>query len=454
MLTLFNSLTRTKEVFEPIVPGKIGIYVCGNTVYDHCHLGHARSMVVFDVIVRFLRASQFEVTYVRNITDIDDKIIQRAKERGISIDALTGEFIDAQNEDIHTLGILPPDKEPKATEHVASIIHLIERLMDKGYAYVADNGDVCFPVESFKHYGQLSHQDIDALLSGARVEVVAEKKSPLDFVLWKKAKENEPAWGSPWGEGRPGWHIECSAMAIDALGAHFDIHGGGLDLQFPHHENEIAQAEAATEQRFANYWLHVGLLQVNNEKMAKSLGNFITIKEACRRYHPEVIRYFLLSAHYRSSVNYTEDTMHHALRSLTRLYQAIKDFPQTKDASLADEYVQRFRNAMNDDFNTPEALAVLFDLSHALNKNPSAVLADTLRHLAGQLGLLQDNPTAFLQAGLDSEKKAYVENKIAERIAARSAKDWALADSIRKQLALEGIELEDGPTGTTWRRLD
>ncbi|MFA6303309.1 MAG: cysteine--tRNA ligase [Legionella sp.] len=454
MLHLYNSLTRTKEPFTPIHPGKIGMYVCGITVYDRCHLGHARSMVAFDVIVRYLRSQGFEVTYVRNITDIDDKIIARANERGIPIDELTGQFIEAMNEDTRALNILIPDLEPRATGHVDTIIKLIQRLLDNNSAYVSDNGDVCYSVEAFAGYGKLSHKDIDGLLSGARVEVVREKRSPLDFVLWKKAKENEPSWPSPWGEGRPGWHIECSAMALHELGDTFDIHGGGLDLQFPHHENEIAQSEAATGKHFANYWLHVGMLQVNNEKMSKSVGNFFTIEDVLRVHNPEVVRYFLLSSHYRSSLNYTEENLLNAKKALTRLYQAIKDNNVSDfQGELDAHWVNEFTKAMDDDFNTPIALSVLFQLSHEVNRNSSPALVATLKHLAGIMGLLYEDPAAFLQAGFAEDDKALIEQLIAERLQARAERNWARADQIRAELLAKGIELEDGASGTTWRKV-
>lgn len=453
MLHLFNSLTRTKEPFTPMVPGKIGMYVCGITVYDRCHLGHARSMVCFDVMVRFLRSQQYDVTYVRNITDIDDKIIARANERSVSIEQLTSQFIAAMHEDAERLNILPPDLEPRATGHITNIINLIERLLQKGNAYLSDNGDVCYQVESFAEYGKLSNKDIENLISGSRVEVVKEKRSPLDFVLWKKAKAGEPSWSSPWGEGRPGWHIECSAMAMHELGEQFDIHGGGLDLQFPHHENEIAQSEAATGKHFANYWLHVGMLQVNNEKMAKSVGNFFTIEDVLKDHHPEVIRYFLLSSHYRSPLNYSEDNLFNAKKALIRLYQTIKDTP-VQDHALDTHWVEQFTQAMNDDFNTPVALSVLFQLSHEINKNNSATLVATLRHLAGVMGILQAEPTVFLQSGLAEDNKEQVEQLIEERLKARADRNWALADQIRDQLLAQGILLEDGALGTTWRKVE
>lgn len=451
MLTIYNSLTRTKEQFKPIRPGKISLYVCGITVYDRCHLGHARSMVGFDVIVRFLRSQGYELKFVRNITDIDDKIIVRANERGLTINELTAQYIKAMHEDTEALNILPPDLEPRATEHIDSIIKLIQQLITKEYAYVSANGDVCFQVELFKDYGKLSHKDLEGLVAGSRVEIVKEKRSPLDFVLWKKAKEGEPSWPSPWGEGRPGWHIECSAMAMEELGEHFDIHGGGLDLQFPHHENEIAQSEAATDKCFANYWMHVGMLQVNNEKMAKSVGNFFTIEAVLKKYHPEVVRYFLLSSHYRSPLNYSEENLQNAGKALERFYQSIKDI-DINETELDSNWLQQFNNAMNDDFNTPIALSVLFQLSHEVNKTNSQQLAYTLKHLAAILGLLQSNPETFLQAGLEVEEKEQIEKLIQQRLSAREEKNWSRADEIRAILTEKGIELEDGASGTTWRK--
>lgn len=449
MLYLYNTLTRTKEKFVPMQPGKIGMYVCGITVYDHCHLGHARSMVCFDVIVRFLRASGYEVTFVRNITDIDDKIIARAIERNISIDALTAENIQAMNDDTNALNILSPDLEPRATDSIPEIIQLIQRLIESGHAYLVDGGDVCYEVSRFADYGKLSRKKIEDLEAGARVDVVHSKRSPLDFVLWKKAKPSEPSWPSPWGDGRPGWHIECSAMAMNALGEQFDIHGGGLDLQFPHHENEIAQSESCTHKQFANYWLHVGMLQINNEKMAKSLGNFFTIKSVLANHHPEVIRYFLLSSHYRSPLNYSEENLLLASKALKRLYQSIREIPMIGDEALDENYTQQFNQAMNDDFNTPIALSVLFSLSHDVNKEKSPQLARTLIHLASILGLLQSSPDSFLQSGVDDAE--FIQSLVDERLQARLARNFARADELRKTLNELGVELEDGATNTVWR---
>ncbi len=451
MLVIYNSLTRTKEEFIPIHPERVSIYVCGITVYDHCHLGHGRSMVGFDVIVRFLRSQGYEVKFVRNITDIDDKIITRANERGLSINELTEQYIKAMHEDTEALDIVPPDIEPRATEHIDSIIKLIQQLIEKEYAYLNAKGDVCFQVERFKDYGKLSHKDLEGLVAGARIEVVKEKRSPLDFVLWKKAKPNEPSWPSPWGEGRPGWHIECSAMAMEVLGENFDIHGGGLDLQFPHHENEIAQSEAATDQCFANYWMHVGMLQVNNEKMAKSVGNFFTIADVLVKHHPEAVRYFLLSSHYRSPLNYSDENLHNAGKALERLYQSIKGI-KIIEAELDTNWVAQFNSSMNDDFNTPIALSVLFQLSHEVNKTQSPELAYTLKYLASILGLLKSDAESFLQAGLEVDEKEIIENLIQERLRAREERNWAKADEIRIILTEKGIELEDSSTGTTWRK--
>ena len=450
MLSLYNSLTRSKEQFIPLKAGKIGLYACGITVYDHCHLGHARSMVCFDVIVRFLRAQQYAVTYVRNITDIDDKIIIRANERGVSIHELTDYYINAMHADSTALGIVPPDFEPRATQHIDSIIQLIQRLIASEHAYIGDNGDVYYQVARFSSYGKLSHKDLDGLEAGARVDIVKEKRSPLDFVLWKKAKVDEPSWPSPWGEGRPGWHIECSAMAMNQLGEQFDIHGGGLDLQFPHHENEIAQSEGATGKCFANYWLHVGMLQVNNEKMSKSTGNFFTIADVLKQHHPEVVRYFLLSSHYRSPLNYSDETIQNAAKALTRLYQSLRGIDLSEPRpSESGTFETQFNDAMNDDFNTPIALSVLFQLSHEVNKAKSPQMAARLQKLANTLGLLQESPEAFLQAG--QEDTDVINQLVMQREQARLQRDWQKADSIRKQLLALNVEVEDTADGSTWR---
>lgn len=451
MLQIYNSLSRKKEKFIPVNAGKIGIYVCGVTVYDDCHLGHARFLVAFDVIVRFLRSIGYEVTYVRNITDIDDKIIQRANERNISITELTNHYIESMYEDISKLNVLPPDFEPRATMHIEGIIKLIQKLIENKKAYVAESKDVYFSVESFKDYGKLAHKDIDGLLSGARVEIAEDKNSPLDFVLWKQSKENEPSWDSPWGAGRPGWHIECSQMALSMLGETLDIHGGGLDLQFPHHENEIAQSEGSTGKPFANYWMHVGMLKISQEKMSKSLGNFLTIKEVLKNNHPEVIRYFLLSSHYRSALNYSKQNIDNAKSALTRLYQSLKDV-DTKTEDYDVTWVEKFNSAMSDDFNTPVALAILFQLSRELNKTRSEKLAATLKYLAKNLGLLEQDPEKFLQSGSDNDS-AYIEKLIAKRNEARVEKNWARADEIRQELFDFGVEIEDTVQGTVWRKI-
>lgn len=449
-IDLYNSLTRKKEQFIPIEAGKIRLYVCGVTVYDDCHLGHARAMVSFDVIVRFLKSVGYDVQFVRNITDIDDKIIKRAHEKNIPIDELTERYISALRRDTEALGCLPPHLEPRATQYVDKIIALIERLIANHYAYVSESGDVCYDVSQFETYGKLSHKDIEGLKAGARVEVQVGKRSALDFVLWKKAKKGEPSWPSPWGEGRPGWHIECSAMAMDTLGEQFDIHGGGLDLQFPHHENEIAQSEGATGKPFANYWLHVGMLQVNNEKMSKSLGNFFTIEDMLKKHAPEVLRYFLLSSHYRSPLNYSEENIALSHKALSRLYQALRDVPLNGDVNHT--WVERFNQAMQDDFNTPEALSVLFQMSRELNKTKDSSLAVTLKKLGNVLGILQDVPDVFLKSGLSEITPDVIESLIKARNEARKARDFAKADDIRAKLQAQGIELEDTSSGTIWRQ--
>jgi len=460
MLEIYNSLTRKKERFEPIEPGKVRMYVCGMTVYDYCHLGHARVLVVFDIVVRYLRDLGFDVTYVRNVTDIDDKIIQRARENGEEIDVLTSRFIKAMHEDADALGVLRPDIEPRATRSMADIIAMIETLVAKGYAYVAANGDVYYDVSRFEGYGRLSGKRLEDLRAGARVEVDEAKDDPLDFVLWKAAKPGEPAWDSPWGPGRPGWHIECSAMSTHCLGEHFDIHGGGMDLKFPHHENEIAQSEAATGHTFVNVWMHNGFVQVDEEKMSKSLGNFFTVREILARYRPEEVRYFILASHYRSPLNYSDDNLDQARGALTRLYTALRGLDPEALAPKQDDYAERFRAAMDDDFNTPEALSVLFDIAHEINRlrgeDPGAAssLGARLRQLGGVLGLLQSDPERWLQEGgaaqgLDSEA---IEALIRKRTEARRNRDWAEADRIRDRLKADGVVLEDGPGGTTWRR--
>jgi cysteinyl-tRNA synthetase len=477
MLNIYNSLTRSKEQFWPLDPGHVGMYVCGMTVYDYCHLGHGRVMVVFDTVVRYLRARGYAVTYVRNITDIDDKIIKRAQDNQEDFFALTARFIQAMHEDAERLGLLPPDAEPRATQSIDAILAMVATLLERGYAYQAENGDVYYDVSRFGRYGELSGKRLEDLRAGARVEVNEAKRDPLDFVLWKAAKPGEPSWDAPWGAGRPGWHIECSAMSTQRLGAHFDIHGGGQDLQFPHHENEIAQSEAATGDKFVNYWMHVGFVRVNEEKMSKSLGNVFNLRDVMDAFHPEVVRYFLLSSHYRSPLNYSDEQLRDARLALTRLYLALRDMP-AGDAAAPGEIAERFYAAMEDDFNTPEALAVLFELSRALNRakeeDPAAALAlaALLRSLGSVLGLLQSDPDAFLKEPIHLRAAdalsvplvegvrvevgygpAQIEDLIKARTAARQRKDWAEADRIRAELNSRGVVLEDRPDGVTvWRR--
>ena len=454
MLKIYNSLTRAKETFVPISPGKAGMYVCGMTVYDYCHLGHARFMVVFDIARRWLTACGFDVTYVRNITDIDDKIIRRAAENRESIDTLTSRFIRAMDEDTAALGNLKPDIEPRATQNVPQMIALIRQLVDKGFAYQAGNGDVFYSVRQFRGYGKLSGKSLNELQAGERVEVDPNKRDPLDFVLWKSAKPGEPAWDSPWGRGRPGWHIECSAMSERYLGAHFDIHGGGQDLQFPHHENEIAQSEGAHGHAFVNYWMHNGFVRIDDEKMSKSLGNFLTVREVLERYDPEVVRFFIARAHYRSPLNYSDQHLDDAKGALTRLYTALKTLPaEGGSINWSQPHAQRFKEAMNDDFNTAEAVAVLFDLANEVNRSASPSAAAQLKSLGGALGLLQRNPEEFLRGGLPAGwSVARIEKMIAARAAAKAAKGYAESDRIRDELLAAGFVLEDGPLGTTWRR--
>lgn len=458
MLQIYNTLTHKKELFHPLSPGKMRIYVCGMTVYDYCHIGHGRVLVAFDVMTRYLRAKGWEVTYVRNITDIDDKIIQRARDNQESCHALTERFIQAMYDDTAALGVLNPDHEPRATQYIPQMIVMVQTLLEKGYAYIADNGDVYYEVAHFEQYGCLAHQDLEKLRAGARVAISEAKREPLDFVLWKMAKPDEPSWDSPWGKGRPGWHIECSAMAMDLLGKQLDIHGGGFDLIFPHHENEIAQSEAVTDKRFVNTWMHVGFVQVNQEKMSKSLGNFFTIREVLAQYAPEVVRYFLVASHYRSQLNYSAESLDSARHALERLYLTLRGLPEKTESTTVTEFEQRFNEAMDDDFNTPNALAVLFDLAREINRvrdetpQKAAELAGVLRRLGGILGLLQQSPETFLQSGI-SEQQAKIQSLIDARNQARKTKQWAEADRVRDQLLQMGVILEDTPHGTIWRKV-
>ena len=456
-LQIYNSMTRRIEAFQSIEPGKVRMYVCGMTVYDFCHIGHARMMLAFDIVYRWLKASGYEVTYVRNITDIDDKIIARAAENGESMQDLTARFIRFMHEDVAALGILPPDHEPRATEYVPQMLEIIGKLEQKGLAYRSDEGDVNYSVRDFRDYGKLSNRSLDDLRAGERVDVNADKRDPLDFVLWKAAKAGEPPearWDSQWGPGRPGWHIECSAMSSKLLGPHFDIHGGGADLQFPHHENEIAQSEGVTGHTFVNYWMHNGFVRVDDEKMSKSLGNFFTIREVLEKYDPEVLRFFVIRTHYRSPLNYSDAHLDDARAGLTRLYTALKDMPVDDTAAVdwEEDHARRFAAAMDEDFNTPVAVAVLFDLANEVNRSGSVDKARQLKALAGVLGLLQRDPRAFLQGGEAVDEDA-VEKQIAARAAAKAAKNFAEADRIRDALLAEGIVLEDRPGGVTeWRR--
>ncbi|WP_310446547.1 cysteine--tRNA ligase [Thiobacillus sp.] len=454
MLHIHNSLTRTKEEFVPLTPGMVRMYVCGMTVYDLCHLGHARVFVVFDMATRWLRASGYQVEYVRNITDIDDKIIKRAAENGETPGALTERFIEEMHQDERALGVLPPSHEPRATAYVAQMLALIGQLIEKGLAYPASNGDVYYSVRDFPGYGRLSGKSLDELRAGERVEIDTFKRDPLDFVLWKGAKPGEPAWASPWGSGRPGWHIECSAMSADLLGNHFDIHGGGQDLQFPHHENEIAQSEGAHDCTFVNYWMHNGFVRVDNEKMSKSLGNFFTIREVLQQYDAEVVRFFILRAHYRSPLNYSDAHLDDAKSALARLYTALKSAPlSTTPVDWTLPAAQAFKVAMDDDFNTPEALAVLFDLASSANRG-DADSAHMLRNLGGVLGLLQRDTADFLKSGAVGAglSEAEIDAMIVARREARAAKNFAESDRIRDALQAAGIVLEDGAGGTVWRR--
>ncbi|MDZ4315782.1 MAG: cysteine--tRNA ligase [Azonexus sp.] len=456
MLKIYNSLKREKQLFVPIEPNKVRMYVCGMTVYDYCHLGHARVMVVFDMAYRWLKASGYDVTYVRNITDIDDKIIRRAAESGETIQQLTNRFIAFMHEDADALGVLRPDFEPRATEFVPEMLDLISQLEAKGLAYQASDGDVNYAVRKFDGYGKLSGKSLDDLRAGERVEVDSAKQDPLDFVLWKHAKPGEPAWQSPWGEGRPGWHIECSAMSSKLLGQHFDIHGGGQDLQFPHHENEIAQSEGAHQCTFVNYWMHNGFVRVDNEKMSKSLGNFFTIREVLGRYDAEVVRYFILRAHYRSPLNYSDAHLDDAKRSLDSLYFALRDVPPAAavDIDWGNDFATRFRAALNEDFDSHGAIAVLFELAGEVNRQRSNELAALLKALGGVIGLLEREPMAYLQggAGVAGLNEVAIEQMIVQRTAAKNAKNFAEADRIRDELKAAGIVLDDSPQGSSWRR--
>ena len=468
---LYNSEQRKKVEFVPRKEGHIDMYVCGMTVYDYCHIGHARVMVAFDYIIRFLRSQGWNVKYVRNITDIDDKIIKRANENGESIQALTDRFIQAMNEDAASLGCVEPDAAPRATEHIDQMQNMIGNLVNKGTAYPARNGDVYFQVEKFDKYGRLSGRKLEDMQAGAseRVDVEVDKKHPFDFVLWKHAKENEPSWASPWGNGRPGWHIECSAMSTCCLGNHFDIHGGGSDLMFPHHENEIAQSEASTGEQYVNYWMHVGFINVDGEKMSKSLGNFFTIRDVMEKFHPEVIRYFIVSSHYRSPVNFSDVALKEAKTALSRFYHSFKAYQQpygTQTVEQLDEaLVARFNTAMRDDFNTAEAIAVLFEVNRELNRavkeqqaDQAAVYYSTLRHLTNILGLVQHDVDEFLKSDIGQDALGLSEQAIADLIQqrqdAKKAKDFARADEIRQSLLDQGVVLEDTRQGTVWRRAD
>jgi cysteinyl-tRNA synthetase len=478
MLKIYNSLSRDKQTFTPIEASKVRMYVCGMTVYDYCHLGHARVMVVFDMVNRWFRESNYAVTYVRNITDIDDKIIKRANENGESIGDLTQRFIDAMDEDFAKLGVQSPAFQPRATEHIDGMIAMISKLIEKGHAYHAANGDVFYSVRSFADYGKLSGKSLDDLRAGERVEVDKNKKDAMDFVLWKSVKPHEPNWDSPWGKGRPGWHIECSVMSAHHLGAHFDIHGGGQDLQFPHHENEIAQSEAANSCKMANYWMHNGFVRVDDEKMSKSLGNFFTIREVLKKYDNDVIRFFILRTHYRSPLNYSDSHLDDAKQAHYRFYTALKNVPPSNvNIDWSSSYAQRFKNAMDDDFNTAEAVAVLFELANEVNRVKNPEMSGLLKKLGGILGLLQLDPPSYLQGirqvtvaltgmGVNvlqgnvspkvptmiSSSEKSVEELIEDRVEAKKSKNFAEADRIRKELADAGIILEDTPQGTTWRR--
>ena len=454
-LRIHNTLTRALEPFSPLEPGHVRMYVCGMTVYDLCHLGHARSMVAFDVVQRWLKASGLRVTYVRNVTDIDDKIIKRALENGETIRALTDRMVEALHQDADALGIERPTQEPRAMDYVPQMLSMINTLQSKGLAYQASNGDMNFAVRKFPGYGQLSGKSLDQLQAGERVAVDDGKQDPLDFVLWKSAKPTEPddaKWPSAYGVGRPGWHIECSAMGCELLGESFDIHGGGADLQFPHHENEIAQSQGASGKPMAQVWMHNGFINIDNEKMSKSLGNFFTIRDVLKVFEPETIRFFVVRSHYRSPLNYSDVHLNDARGALKRLYTALSLVkPDDVAIDWSNPFAQRFQAAMNEDFGTPEAVAVLFDLASEVNRSMSSQMAGLLKALGGVLGLLQDDPQRFLQAGSDVDESA-IQAQIAARAAAKAAKNFAEADRIRQELTAMGIVLKDSPTGTTWER--
>ena len=459
MLQIYNTLSRKKEVFKPITSNKVGLYVCGITIYDRCHIGHARTYVAFDIIARYFKYLGYDLTHVRNITDVDDKIIKRANENGESCEALTLRMTEQMYQDFDDLNIMRPDIAPTVTGHMDEIIALVERLIERNHAYVATNGDVMFDVSSYKNYGQLSLQNLDMLQAGSRVDVDEAKRSPLDFVLWKMAKPDEPSWDSPWGKGRPGWHIECSAMNSKHLGEHFDIHGGGSDLQFPHHENEIAQSCCAYDTPYVNYWMHGGMVQVNKEKMSKSLNNFFTLRSVLDEYDAESVRFFLTSSHYRSQLNYSQDNLTQARASLERIYTALRDVTPIEVALAGNEYVQRFEKAMNDDFNCPEAMPVLFELAKEINRikatdiEKAGKLAFVLVSLGEVLGIAQNSPEDFLQGGsADTDEAAEIEALIVQRNEARANKNWAMADDARDKLAAMNVILEDSAGKTTWRK--
>lgn len=458
MLKIYNTLKREKEEFKPINPNQVGMYVCGVTVYDLCHFGHGRTFVSFDVIARYLRYLGYNLRYVRNITDVDDKIIKRALENNETCDQLVDRMIAEMHKDFDDLNILRPDVEPRATKHIPEIVAMVEKLIANGHAYVAADGDVMFDVESFKKYGALSRQNLEQLQAGARVEIKSVKKNPMDFVLWKMSKEGESSWQSPWGNGRPGWHIECSAMNSKELGEHFDIHGGGSDLMFPHHENEIAQSCCAHGGDYVNYWLHTGMLTIDDEKMSKSLGNFFTIRTMLEKYESETLRYFFLTAHYRSLLNYSLDNLDLARSALERLYTSLRGCDLSVEVAGGEQYVEAFKAAMDDDFNTPGALAVLFEVAREVNKLKTEDMAKAnglavrLKELAGVLGLLYQDPEAFLQGDADNDEVAEIEALIKQRNEAKAAKNWAVADEVRDKLKAMNIVLEDTPNGTTWRK--